>query len=76
MILPWKWGWPVLFVGKLYLSVERFFCSCKESKQKEKKKNRPILGCLYFVFIIWKWVGDKQTVLYEIMRYPYNNLAS
>lgn len=57
MILPWRWDWPVLFVGKLYLSVERFFCFVKEQAKGKIKSDQ--LSGVCFVFIICRWVGDK-----------------
>lgn len=57
MILPWRWDWPVLFVGKLYLSVKRFFCFVKEQAKGKIKSDQ--LSGVCFVFIICRWVGDK-----------------
>lgn len=55
MILPWRWDWPVLFVGKLYLAT-----NMARTNNLKKKNNRPIVGCfLNSVFIIWRWIGDK-----------------
>lgn len=45
-------------VCRLVVPCHRFFCVFVKSKQLKKK--RPIVGCFfYFVFIIWRWVGDK-----------------
>lgn len=35
----------------------RFFCFFVQNKQL--KKIGPIVGCFFFVFIIWRQVGDK-----------------
>ena len=51
MILPWRWDWPVLFVGKLYLATDYFiYLQRANISQKKNEMNCwAFLLCFYYL---------------------------